>query len=161
MWHVGTDRGDHMKARFVICANGILTNPKLAKIEGLVTFKGHSFHTSRWDYAYTKPGLSGLANKVVGIIGTRATAVQAVPGLGAAAKELDITDKHREGVRTLLGIYSQGFPNLFVMGGLQASFQFNFTDIAEAQGIYIAACIDHVRRHGCQSLDPTPKAEEW
>ncbi len=332
MWHVATDRGDHMKARFVICANGILTKPKLAKIKGLETFKGHSFHTSRWDYAYTKPDLSGLADKVVGIIGTGATAVQAVPGLGAAAKELyvfqrtpssidirddwptdpnwarklgpgwqahrrerarmeppmteeqkaryaamspeekvqrqenanieammkihqridqivkdkataealkpwymlmckrpcfhndylptfnrpnvhlidthgkgiteitekgpvfegkqyevdvliyatgfevqktgtyneikgvgglSISDKHRDGVRTLLGIQSQGFPNMFVMGGLQASFQFNFTDIIEAQGEYIAACIDHVRRHGYQSLDATPKAEEW
>src|ERR1700682_2202964 len=88
MWHVATDRGDHMKARFVICANGILTKPKLAKIKGLETFKGHSFHTSRWNYAYTKPDLSGLEDKVVGIIGTGATAVQAVPGLGAAAKEL-------------------------------------------------------------------------
>ena len=55
-----TDRGDHMKARFVICANGTLSKPKLAKIKGLETFKGHSFHTSRWDYAYTKPDLSGL-----------------------------------------------------------------------------------------------------
>jgi len=332
MWHVATDRGDHMKARYVICANGILTKPKLAKIKGLETFKGHSFHTSRWDYAYTKRDLSGLADKVVGIIGTGATAVQAVPGLGAAAKELyvfqrtpssidirddwptdpnwarklgpgwqarrrerarmeppmteeqkaryaamspeekvqrqenanieamtkihqridqivkdkataealkpwymlmckrpcfhndylptfnrpnvhlidthgkgiteitekgpvfegkqyevdvliyatgfevqktgtyneikgvgglSISDKHRDGVRTLLGIQSQGFPNMFVMGGLQASFQFNFTDIIEAQGEYIAACIDHVRRYGYQSLDVTPKAEEW
>jgi cyclohexanone monooxygenase len=332
MWNVATDRGDHMKARFVICANGILTKPKLAKIKGLETFKGHSFHTSRWDYAYTKPDLSGLEDKVVGIIGTGATAVQAVPGLGAAAKELyvfqrtpssidirddwptdpnwarklgpgwqtrrrerarmepqmteeqkarhaatsaeekirrqenanmeammkiharidaivkdkataealkpwymlmckrpcfhndylptfnrpnvhlvdthgkgitEITekgpvfegkqyevdvliyatgfevqktgtynqikgtnglyidDKYREGVRTLLGIHSEGYPNLFVMGGLQASFQFNFTDIAAAQGEYIAGCIDYVRRHGYQSLDATPNAEEW
>src|ERR1700722_8629180 len=88
MWHVATDRGDHMKARFVICADGILTKLKLAKIAGLDLFEGHSFHTSRWDYAYTKPDLSGLADKVVGIIGTGATAVQAVPGLGANAKEL-------------------------------------------------------------------------
>jgi cation diffusion facilitator CzcD-associated flavoprotein CzcO len=43
MWHIETDRGDQMKARFVICANGILTKPKLAKIKGLETFKGHSF----------------------------------------------------------------------------------------------------------------------
>jgi hypothetical protein len=49
---------------------------------------------------------------------------------------------------------------MFVMGGLQASFQFNFTDIAEAQGNYIAACIDYTRRHGYQSLDATPEAEE-
>jgi cyclohexanone monooxygenase len=72
----------------VICANGTLSKPKLAKIKGLETFRGHSFHTSRWDYGYTKADLSGLADKVVGIIGTGATAVQAVPGLGAMSKEL-------------------------------------------------------------------------
>ena len=60
MWHLTTDRGDRMKARFVICANGTLSKPKLAKINGMETFKGHSFHTSRWDYAYTKRDLSGL-----------------------------------------------------------------------------------------------------
>ena len=76
------------------------------------------------------------------------------------ANGLDINDKHREGVRTLLGIHSQGYPNMFVMGGLQASFQFNFTDIIEAQGEYIAACIDYVRRHGYQALDATREAEE-
>ena len=88
MWHLTTDRGDHMKARFVICANGTLSKPKLAKIKGMESFKGHSFHTSRWDYDYTKQDLSGLADKVVGIIGTGATAIQAIPGLGAMSKEL-------------------------------------------------------------------------
>jgi cyclohexanone monooxygenase len=88
LWHLTTDRGDHMKARFVICANGTLSKPKLTKIKGMESFQGHSFHTSRWDYAYTKDDLSGLEDKVVGIIGTGATAVQAIPGLGASAKEL-------------------------------------------------------------------------
>ena len=49
MWHLETDRGDHMRARFVICANGTLSKPKLARIDGIESFKGHSFHTSRWD----------------------------------------------------------------------------------------------------------------
>ena len=70
MWHLTTDRGDRMKARFVICANGTLSKPKLSKIKGMESFKGHSFHTSRWDYDYTKEDLSGLEDKVVGIIGT-------------------------------------------------------------------------------------------
>ncbi|HLW70460.1 MAG TPA: NAD(P)/FAD-dependent oxidoreductase [Candidatus Binataceae bacterium] len=334
MWHLTTDRGDHMKARFVICANGTLSKPKLAKIRGMESFKGHSFHTSRWDYAYTKPDLSGLEEKVVGIIGTGATAVQAVPDLGAAAKELyvfqrtpssidirddwptdpnwarrlapgwqterrlrarmqpqmqlneaqkaklaamsreekirqqenanieammrihqridqivknkqtaealkpwymlmckrpcfhndylptfnrpnvhlidthgagiteireqgpvfngkqyeldvliyatgfevqktgiynqikgaqglDLNDKYRDGIRTLLGIHSQGYPNLFIMGGYQASFQFNLTDMLQAQGDHIAACIDYARRNDYRTLDAAPDAEEW
>ncbi len=332
MWHLTTDRGDHMQARFVICANGTLSKPKLAKISGMESFQGHWFHTSRWDYDYTKEDLSGLEDKVVGIIGTGATAVQAVPGLGAASKELyvfqrtpssidirddwptdpnwarrlktgwqakrrarammgpqlteeqqaarasmpreekirrqenanidymmrihkridevvkdkataeslkpwymfmckrpcfhndylptfnrsnvhlidttgkgitqiteqgpvfdgkqyaldlliyatgfevqktgiynqikgendlDLNDKYSDGIRTLLGIHSQSYPNLFIMGGYQASFQFNLTDMLQSQGDHISACIDYVRSHGYQSIDVTPEAEEW
>ena len=91
-WVVMTNRGDAMKARFVVMANGPLHRPKLPGIPGVETFKGHSFHTSRWDYHYTggtcDGGLSGLADKRVGIIGTGATAVQCVPHVGAWAKEL-------------------------------------------------------------------------
>jgi cyclohexanone monooxygenase len=331
MWHISTDRGDQLRAKFVICANGTLSKPKLSKITGMETFKGHSFHTSRWDYEYCKPDLSGLADKVVGIIGTGATAVQAIPRLGEAAKELyvfqrtpssidlkddwptdpewarklregwqakrrvaarvdakrmeeggelvgvsreekirrqenanidymmrihkrieeivndkaaaealkpwymfmckrpcfdndylptfnrpnvhlvdthgkgiseitergpvfegkqyevdlliyatgfevqktgiynqitgqgalELNDKYRDGIRTLLGIHSHGYPNLFVMGGYQASFQFNLTDMLQSQGDHIAACIDYVRRNGYHTIDVTPKAEEW
>ena len=332
MWYLTTDRGDHMKARFVICANGTLSKPKLSKIKGMESFEGHSFHTSRWDYDYTREDLSGLEDKVVGIIGTGATAVQAIPGLGASSKELyvfqrtpssidirddwptdpnwarklkpgwqakrreramrgprlteeqqaervtmsreekirrqenanidymmkihkridevvkdkvtaealkpwymfmckrpcfhndylptfnrpnvhlvdthgkgiteitakgpvfdgtqyeldlliyatgfevqktgiynqirgenglDLNDKYSTGIRTLLGIHSQGYPNLFIMGGYQASFQFNLTDMLHSQGDHIASCIDYVRRHDYQSLDVTSEAEEW
>jgi cyclohexanone monooxygenase len=76
-------------------------------------------------------------------------------------KGLELNDKYREGIRTLLGIHSQGYPNLFIMGGYQASFQFNLTDMLQAQGDHIAACIDYARRHGFQSVDATPEAEEW
>ena len=67
MWELKTDRGDVMKARFVICANGTLSKPKLAKIEGINDFKGDSFHTSRWDYDFTGQDLSNLKDKVVKI----------------------------------------------------------------------------------------------
>ena len=332
MWHLETDRGDHMRAQFVICANGTLSKPKLSRIQGMETFAGHSFHTSRWEYDYTGEDLSNLQDKVVGIIGTGASAVQAVPELGKNAKELyvfqrtpssidvrddwptdpnwarklqpgwqakrrervlamsepspeqkakmaalsreekirkqenanidymmrihkriektvkdpdvaealkpwymfmckrpcfhneylptynlptvhlvdthgkgitqiteqgpvfegkqyeldllvyatgfevqktgiynrivgkdgqDLDDKYDSGVRTLLGIHTQGYPNMFIMGGYQASFQFNLTDMLQTQGDHIAACIDYVRTNGLQSLDPTPEAEEW
>jgi cyclohexanone monooxygenase len=91
-WTVSTNRGDRMRARFVVMANGPLHRAKLPGIPGIESFKGHAFHTSRWDYAYTgghsDGNLTGLADKRVGIIGTGATAVQCVPHLGAAAKEL-------------------------------------------------------------------------
>ncbi len=92
-WAVTTDRGDVFQARFVIMAGGTtLGRPKLPGVPGIESFKGHTFHTSRWDYEYTggdsSGGLDGLRDKRVGIIGTGATAVQCVPHLGRSAKEL-------------------------------------------------------------------------
>jgi cation diffusion facilitator CzcD-associated flavoprotein CzcO len=332
LWHIATDRGDAMRARFVVCANGTLSKPKLARIAGMESFRGHSFHTSRWDYAYTGERLEKLRDKVVGIIGTGATAVQAVPELAANAKQLtvfqrtpssidvrddwptdpkwaaslkpgwqaerrakalaepmlgfgqgaspraesraariqrqeranidymmrihrridelvadratadalkpwymfmckrpcfhndylpafnrpnvklvdtrgrgiteiaergpvfdgtthaldlliyatgfevqktgiwnrivgrdgqNLEEKYASGIRTLLGIHTRGFPNLFIMGGYQASFQFNLTDMLQTQGDHIAACIDWVRQRGLATIDATQDAEEW
>ena len=39
-WHLETDRGDRMTARFVICANGTLAKPRLALIDGMERFEG-------------------------------------------------------------------------------------------------------------------------
>ena len=334
LWHIRTDRGDHMRAQFVVCANGTLAKPKLAKIDGMADFEGHSFHTSRWDYDYTGAELDKLADKRVAIIGTGASAVQIIPELGPRVKELfvfqrtpssidirddwetdqewaeslepgwqakrrkkalevmgrggfvyggsrhddlsreekirrqenanidammrihrridevvedpatadalkpwymlmckrpcfhneylptfnlpnvhlvdtngkgvtlidrrgptfegevyevdlliyatgfevqqtgiynqiigegglDLQDKYAEGIQTLFGIHSHGFPNLFIMGGYQAPFQFNLTDMLQTQGDHIAGCIDYVRSNGLHSLEPTPEAERW
>ena len=332
LWRIGTDRGDSMKARFVICANGTLSKPKLSKIAGMEGFAGHSFHSSRWDYGYTGEDLSGLADKVVGIIGTGASAVQAIPRLARAAKELyvfqrtpssidfrndrptdsewvaklkpgwqaarreknlrgreqdiakkaelaelsreekirkqendnidymmrihrrieeivedkavaealkpwymfmckrpcfddeylpafnrpnvhlvdtqgkgimeinargpvfdgseypldvliyatgfevqktgiynqirgrdgrEINETYRDGLRTLFGVHTHGYPNLFIMGGYQASFQFNLTFMLQTQGDHIAECIRHTREGGHQEIDVSHASEEW
>lgn len=91
-WVVRTDRDDRMRARFVVLTTGPLNRPKLPAIPGIDSFAGHSFHTSRWDYAYTggtaTEPMTGLRDKVVGIIGTGATAVQCVPPLARDAKHL-------------------------------------------------------------------------
>ncbi|WP_405581586.1 flavin-containing monooxygenase [Streptomyces sp. NBC_01092] len=91
-WIVGTDRGDRMRARYVIVSSGTLSEAKLPGIPGIETFRGHTFHTSRWDYDYTggdaNGGLTGLADKRVALIGTGATAIQVVPHLGADAQRV-------------------------------------------------------------------------
>ncbi len=91
-WVVVTDRGDRITGRFVVCAGGILSKAKLPGIPGIENFAGTAFHTSRWDYSYTGGGptepMDRLADKRVGIIGTGATAVQVVPQLARAAKEV-------------------------------------------------------------------------
>ncbi len=332
LWRVTTDRGDTLSAQFVICANGTLSKPKLSRIAGMETFKGHSFHTSRFDYAYTKPDLSGLKDKVVGIIGTGASAVQIIPRVGRASKALyvfqrtpssidirddiptdpewaaalkpgwqaerlakhirgvqltdeqkaelasfsreekirrqenqniehqmriharvdeivkdpataqalkpwymhrckrpcyddeylpafnlpnvhlvdtngegvteinargvvfqgkeypvdvliyatgfevqvtgiyndirgenglELNEKYADGMRTVFGIHSSGYPNLFIMGGYQASFQFNLTFMLQTQGRHIAECIKYVRDHNYTTIDAKSETEQW
>jgi len=96
-WHVSTDRGDVVRARFVSLASGPLNRPKLPGIPGIRDFKGHTFHTSRWDYDYTggtaEGGLDKLADKRIAVIGTGATAVQCVPHLAASAKHLYVCQR--------------------------------------------------------------------
>ena len=91
-WQVETNRGDRIKARYVVMSNGPLNRPKLPGIPGVESFEGHCFHTSRWDYGYTggdaEGNLDRLGDKRVGIIGTGATAVQCVPHLAEAAEQL-------------------------------------------------------------------------
>ena len=92
-WIIRTDRGDEIKARYVVMAVGILNLMKLPDIPGMELFKGKSFHSGRWDYEYTggsqeHPQLSNLADKVVGIIGTGASAIQCIPPLGESSKHL-------------------------------------------------------------------------
>ncbi len=91
-WTVTTNRGDCFKARFVVMSNGPLNRPKLPGIPGIDSYQGHTFHTSRWDYAYTGGDTTGnlhkLADQRVAIIGTGATAVQCVPYLAKDAQHL-------------------------------------------------------------------------
>ncbi|MFI1226546.1 MULTISPECIES: flavin-containing monooxygenase [unclassified Streptomyces] len=92
VWHVATDRGDVIRAAYVINATGTLTDPKLPGIPGIEDFGGHTFHTSRWDYAYTggtpEGGMTHLADKRVGVVGTGATGVQVIPQLAQDAAHL-------------------------------------------------------------------------
>ncbi len=97
-WVIKTNRGDRFTASFIGLGTGPLHVPKLPGIPGIETFKGHSFHTSRWDYGYTGGDAGGapmdrLADKRVAIIGTGATSVQAVPHLARACKELLVVQR--------------------------------------------------------------------
>ncbi|HWF28323.1 MAG TPA: NAD(P)/FAD-dependent oxidoreductase [Mycobacterium sp.] len=91
-WRISTDRDDDIRARFVVMANGSFNRPKLPGIPGIKDFKGHQFHSSRWDYDYTggdaTGGLDKLGDKRVALVGTGASGIQVVPFLGRYAKHL-------------------------------------------------------------------------
>ncbi len=97
-WRITTQQGDEIRARFVILANGLLNIPKLPGIPGIHEFKGHKFHTARWDYDYTggeekNPVLDKLGDKRVALVGTGATAIQLVPFLGKYTKEFYVLQR--------------------------------------------------------------------
>ena len=91
-WRIGTNRGDDIRARFVVMCQGPYNRPKLPGIPGITDFKGHTFHTARWDYEYTGGDISGgldrLADKRVAIIGTGASGIGAIPHLASSAQHL-------------------------------------------------------------------------
>ncbi|MBM3672148.1 MAG: NAD(P)/FAD-dependent oxidoreductase [Actinobacteria bacterium] len=92
-WVLRTDRGDEIRARYLVHAVGILNLMKLPRLLGMDDFEGAAFHTARWDYEYTGGGpddahLTKLADKVVGVIGTGGSAIQCVPALAESAKHV-------------------------------------------------------------------------
>ena len=96
-WIVSTNRGDSMKAKHICLGTGPANRPRLPGIPGVDKFKGHRFHTCRWDYEYTGGSHAGkldkLADKRVAIIGTGATAIQCVPALGESAAQLFVVQR--------------------------------------------------------------------
>lgn len=78
---------------FIVLCSGGLTYPKLPDVAGLETYQGKMFHTGRWDYTFTggsgsNPTLTGLSALRVALVGTGATAIQAVPEVAKYAREL-------------------------------------------------------------------------
>ncbi|KAH6692742.1 phenylacetone monooxygenase [Plectosphaerella plurivora] len=92
-----------VKAQFVVVANGVLNHPKVPK--NLSAFEGPTTHTARWDYGITggtpdDPQMVNLKDKRVGIIGTGATGVQAIPELAKWAKELYVFQRTPSSIGT-------------------------------------------------------------
>src|SRR5215216_3185989 len=92
-WVIRTDRGDEVRAKYLIMAPGILNLMKLPAIPGMDEFEGRAFHTARWDYEYTgggpdDPNMTKLADKVVAVVGVGASGIQAVPPLAESAKHV-------------------------------------------------------------------------
>ena len=72
-WGITLSDGKIYRSRFLIAGIGLLSQPTMPKIEGADSFKGPSFHTSRWPHSPVD-----FSNKRVAIIGTGASGVQAI-----------------------------------------------------------------------------------
>ncbi len=84
-WTVTLESGEQARSRLLVTAIGILSAPTLPAIAGLETFRGPSYHPARWPHTPVD-----FTNKRVGIIGTGATAIQAIPEIAKDAKQLTV-----------------------------------------------------------------------
>jgi cation diffusion facilitator CzcD-associated flavoprotein CzcO len=84
-WTVTLESGEQARARFLITAIGILSAYTLPAIEGRDSFRGPTYHPARWPH--TPVDFTG---KRVGVIGTGATAIQAIPEIAKQAKQLTV-----------------------------------------------------------------------
>ena len=85
VWEIRTDSDDVVTARFFISAAGALSAASLPDIPGRDTFAGESYHTGHWPHE----GVD-VTDKRVGIIGTGATAIQAIPPIAEQAEHLTV-----------------------------------------------------------------------
>lgn len=83
-WIVTTEAGHRARFDLVIAATGILHHPNIPRFEGIETFKGASFHSSRWDHDVPVDG------KRVGVIGTGSTAAQITVALVDRVARFDL-----------------------------------------------------------------------
>ncbi len=82
-WRVATDAGD-WTADIVVSGMGGLSKPALPDIPGIERFRGHAFHSQRWDHDYD------LTGRRVAVIGTGASAIQFVPQIQPQVQRLDL-----------------------------------------------------------------------
>lgn len=83
LWHVRTDKGEEITCRFLITAVGTLHTTNMPQFKGLERYKGKWYHTSRFPHE----GVDFTAKRVA-VVGTGATAVQAIPEIAQQAKQV-------------------------------------------------------------------------
>jgi cation diffusion facilitator CzcD-associated flavoprotein CzcO len=84
-WTIVTDRGDTLRARFLVMATGPLSSTNLPGFEGITDFRGRTFHTGRWPHEPVD-----FTGRRVAVIGTGSSAVQMVPVVAPLAAQLTV-----------------------------------------------------------------------
>jgi cyclohexanone monooxygenase len=84
-WTVTTDGGETVTARYVIAAAGVLSAANVPQFEGAASFQGETYHTAHWPHEPVD-----FTGKRVGVVGTGASGVQAIPLIAQDASSLTV-----------------------------------------------------------------------
>ncbi len=87
-WHVTTEAGEQLTAKFLITAVGCLSSANVPDIPGLESFTGRWYHTGQWPH----DGVD-FTGKRVGLVGTGSTGIQATPVIAATAAHLTVLQR--------------------------------------------------------------------
>ena len=75
---------------------------------------------------------------------------------------LSLTQKWSTGMRTLHGMQSRGFPNLFIMGPQQGAFTVNYPHLLDEQAKHITYILKHATENKIATFEPSEEAEsQW
>jgi cation diffusion facilitator CzcD-associated flavoprotein CzcO len=85
-WRIDTATGS-LRARFLIAAPGLLSEPKIPAIPGAERFQGRAFHSASWDHGHD------LTGRRVAVIGTGASAIQIVPRIHEQVERLYVLQR--------------------------------------------------------------------
>ncbi len=88
-WMLTFDNGDRYSATIFIPALGPLSAFVMPAIEGVGSFEGPAYHTARWPKEPVD-----FSDKRVGIIGTGATAIQAITEIAKTVKHLTVFQRN-------------------------------------------------------------------
>jgi len=87
-WTVRTNDGGQVTATYLITAVGCLSTTNLPDFPGRASFTGESYHTGAWPHE----GVD-FTGKRVAVIGTGATAVQAIPEIAGQAAQVYVLQR--------------------------------------------------------------------
>ncbi len=87
-WTIGTNRGDRVTARFVICASGALSTQNMPNYEGIQDFAGEVYHTGNWPREEVS-----FEGKRVAVMGTGSSGIQAIPEIAKIADHVTVLQR--------------------------------------------------------------------
>ena len=85
MWHVRTDKGDHVRAQYCVMATGCLSAARIPDIKGLDAFRGEIYHTGQWPHEAVD-----FTGQRVGVIGTGSSGIQVITAIAEQAGSVTV-----------------------------------------------------------------------
>jgi cyclohexanone monooxygenase len=75
---------------------------------------------------------------------------------------LSLTQKWSTGMRTMHGMQTRSFPNLFIMGPQQRAFTVNYPHLLDEQAKHITYILTHATENKIKTFEPSEAAEsQW